>query len=353
MLTRDLSAPLFAAQTQSLREWAANLTRIREDGKSISQEYGEKIAKAFTVIKDASGGIAQHWKLIAGMLVAGKVGGMMKGALGAFGVPAGAAGGAAGGLMGGAVASMTVNAGTVSVNSGGLGGALGAATATGIEKSLKPSLGESVRSFTALASKGFIAAEILGGLAVAGAAAIDAWQSAKLETQRTAPIQTMTALSAAIKTMQAKTSEDGLKHLKTVAETYGLKPGQHVAGSAVAAGLKELDPAQRLNYANKFGVKGDMASATASGFAEEAGRKIADRINQMFDMAFKNYGGAMEEKTDKEKAKKAVGDIHVGTVNITQDFKEANPEHVFHQVISDINQLGHMPGQALTARGGR
>ena len=58
----------------------------------------------------------------------------------------------------------------------------------------------------------------------------------------------------------------------------------------------------------------------------------------------KGYGidKAAEEKSNKDKAGK-LGDIKIGTVNITQDFKEADPDRVFHRVISEINQAVHMP----------
>ena len=346
-LTRDLSAPLFAAQTKSLRDWAASITRVREDGKSIAHEYGEKIAKAFTVIKDVSGSIAEHWKLIAGLVVANKLGGMVSGAARTFGGPgAGAAGGVAG-MLGGTVAGMTIQAANVVVNSGGLGAALGGATSDSINKSLRPGFADLAKGVAGCASKMFIAAEVAGGLAIAISGAIDSMQTAALQVQRTAPVQGMTAMTAALKTMTAKTAQEGIGHLRTVAESLNLKAGQRVAGTTIAASLREMDAAQRMHFANKFGIKGDMASATASGFAEEAGRRIADKINEMLDLARKNYGQALgDEKSDKAKATRAPV-TNIGTVNITQDFKEAEPERVFHRVLSEINQVVHMPSVSL------
>jgi hypothetical protein len=345
-LTRDLSAPLFAAQTKSLRDWAASITRVREDGKSIAHEYGEKIAKAFTVIKDVSGSVAEHWKLIAGLVVANKLGGMVSGMARTFG-GSGAAAAPPAGLLGGTVAGMTVQAANVVVNSGGLGAALGGATSDSINKSLRPGFADLAKGVAGCASKMFIAAEVAGGLAIAISGAIDSMQTASLRVQRTAPVQGMTAMTAALKTMTAKTAQEGIGHLRTVAESLNLKAGQRVAGATIAASLREMDAAQRLHFANKFGIKGDMASATGAWFAEEAGRRIADKINEMLDLARENHGQARgDEKSDKAKATRAPV-TNIGTVNITQDFKEAEPERVFHRVLSEINQVVHMPSVSL------
>ena len=366
MLTRDLSAPLFAAQTQSLREWAASLTRVREDGKSIAHEYGEKIAKAFTLIKDVSGGIAQHWKLIAGMLVAGKVGGMMGGVSSWLGA---AGGGGCSTAAGGAAGVMNVRAATVNVN-GTAATTLGSTTAKAIGEELKPGLLGTVGKLAGFASKLGLATEAAGALYLA-AGTFAKWTEDKKSQQvaesQKLDLDTMTTLSG--------------KALSQYLHMSGLgKAGENK--TAVEAAFAAMSTADRERWSKKLGLQdiirqpiagigGAMMNAgygsivqntNPEALAKAFGESVADSLMRASPLFGKGLGVLAPlgfsmldgvEATDKEKAKKAVGDIHIGTLNLTQDFKEANPEHVFHQVISDINQLGHAPGQALTARGGR
>jgi hypothetical protein len=56
---------LFQEQSKSLREWAKNITSVRENGKSIAAEYGEKLVSAFRTMKDVTSFLLDHWKEIA------------------------------------------------------------------------------------------------------------------------------------------------------------------------------------------------------------------------------------------------------------------------------------------------
>ena len=349
-ILRDLTKPMFGEQTKALREWAANLTKIRQDGQSIAHEYGEKIAKAFTTIKDVSGAIAEHWKLIAGMLVVGKLGGMATSVLGAFGGGKSKEGAAAG-IAGG----MTIQAANVVVNSASMGG-VGAESAAALSRSLKPSMGELIGKFTKAASSTFLLSEAIGGAAIAVAAFVDTVQTKELEARKIAPVQAMTGMQAAIgsvKAFQKNETQEALKHLKTVTEAFGLKPGQHIGAASISAGLERMDRAQAVAYTRQFGVKGDVTAAASPGFLKEAGLRIADEINKLMDEAFKAYGKP-DEKSNKEKAARAAPITNIGVVNLTQDFKADDPERVFHRaardMVSALNQLGNSPDHSVAAR---
>lgn len=350
-LVRDLSAPLFAEQTSSLREWAASLIQVRESGKSIAHEYGEKIAKAFTFIKDASGAVAQHWKLIAGLLVANKLGGMLGGVGRAFapmGTPgAVGAGGIGGALAGGSVASMTVQAANVTVNSAGVGGALGTTTAEAVKKSTASGFAKFASSLARGASQSLIAAEAVGALAVAAAAFVDEWQTGKLKEQRVSPVQTMNALHAGLTAMKSS-GEEQARHIRSVSEAFGLKAGQHVSAKSIETGLRTMNKIDAGNLALRYGF-GKSAQFEAGGaMADTVAFGIAKQLNELIDRAVKGYGidKAAEEKSNKDKATKT-GGIKIGTLNITQDFKEADPARVFHRVISEINQVVHAPSGSV------
>jgi hypothetical protein len=340
-LFRDLSAPLFKEQTSSLREWAANMTQVRESGKSIAHEYGEKIAKAFTFIKDVSGSIAQHWEVIGGLFVANKIGGMLSGMGRAFAPVGGVRAGGVGGMLGGSVASMTVQAANVTVNSTGIGGALGTTTAAAVNKSTASGFSKFASGLARGASQSLIAAEAVGALAIAAAAFVDEWQTGKLKEQRVSPVQTMNALHAGLTAMKLSGDEQA-RHLRSVSEAFGLKTGQHVSAKSIETGLRTMDKIDAGNLALRYGF-GKTAQFNAGGsMADTVAFGIAKQLNELIDRAVKGYGidKESEDKSNKEKAKK-LGDVKIGTVNITQDFKEADPDRVFHRVISEINQLGH------------
>ena len=343
-LYRDLSAPLFKEQTSSLREWAANMTQVRESGKSIAHEYGEKIAKAFTSIKDVSGSIAQHWKLIGGLLVANKIGGMLGGMGRAF-APVGGVGmaGGMGGMLGGSMASMTVQAANVTVNSTGIGGALGAGTAAAVNKSTASGFAKFAGGLARGASQALIAAEAVGALAIAAAAFVDEWQTGKLNEQRVSPVQTMNALHAGLTALKAS-GEEQARHTRSVSEAFGLKAGQHVSAKSIESGLRTMSPGESMALARHYGFGKEAQIGVGSSMADTVAVGIAKQLNELIDRAVKGYGidKAAEEKSNKDKAGK-LGDIKIGTVNITQDFKEADPDRVFHRVISEINQAVHMP----------
>ena len=353
-ILRDLTKPMFGEQTKALRDWAANLTKIRQDGQSIAHEYGEKIAKAFVTIKDVSGAIAEHWKLIAGMLVVGKLGGMASGVMNAFKAPAAA--GAAGALGGGSVANMSVQAANVVVNSAGIGGAIGATTSAAVTKATSGGLARFATGLAAGASKAFVAAEAVGALAVAAAAWVDEWQSGKLKQQQVAPVQTMNALHAGATAMRTA-GEEQARHLKSVSEAFGLKAGQHVSAGSIAAGLTSMPSSEAAALAARYGFKGETAArAGESSYAPVVANQIAQKLNDLIDMAMKQQAGAFkdEEKSTKEKAARAAPITNIGVVNLTQDFKADDPERVFHRaardMVSALNQLGNSPDHSVAAR---
>jgi hypothetical protein len=351
---RDLTKPMFTEQTKSLREWAANLTKVREDGKSIAHEYGETIAKAFVTIKDVSGAIAEHWKVIGGFLIAGKLGKVAGGMMNAFKGPAAA--GAAGALGGGSVASMTVQAANVVVNSASLGGAIGATTSAAVTKSTSGGLARFATGVAGCASKMFIAAEAAGALAVAAAAWVDEWQAGKLKQQQVAPVQTMNALHAGVTAMKTQ-GEEQARHLKSVSEAFGLKAGQHVSAQSIAAGLTNMPASEAAALAGRYGLRGETAArAGESSYAPQVANQIAQKLNDLIDIAVKQQAGAFkeEEKSNKAKAARAAPITNIGVVNLTQDFKADDPERIFHrasrEMVRELNMLGDHPTSSPAAR---
>ena len=348
---RDLTKPMFTEQTKSLREWAANLTKVREDGKSIAHEYGETIAKAFVTIKDVSGAIAEHWKVIGGFLIAGKLGKVAGGMMNAFKGPAAA--GAAGALGGGAVGNMSIQAANVVVNSAGLGGALGTTTTAAVTKATSGGLAKFATGLASVASKSFIAAEAIGGLAIAAATWVDEWQTGRLNEQRVAPVQTMTALSAGATALKTA-GEEQAKHMRTVAETYGLQSGQHVSAGAIQKGIETLDLGTAAKYAAQYGYTGVISENAKDSFPKEMASVIADSLNKMIDLAAKQAGGKSEEASNRAKASGAAPITNIGVVNLTQDFKADDPERIFQrasrEMVRELNMLGDHPTSSPAAR---
>ena len=196
----------------------------------------------------------------------------------------------------------------------------------------------------AAASKSLIAAEAVGALAIAAAAFVDEWQTGKLKEQRVAPVQTMNALHAGITAMKAS-GEEQARHIRSVSEAFGLKAGQHVSAKTIESGLRTMSPGESMALARHYGFGKEAQIGAGGAMADTVAFGIAKQLNELIDRAVKGYGidKAAEEKSAKDKAAKGAGDIKIGTVNITQDFKEADPDRVFHRVISEINQAVHMP----------
>lgn len=364
---RDLTRPMFGEQTKSLRDWAANLTRIRDDGKSIVTVYGEKLAKAFVTIKDVSGHIADHWKLIAGIVVAGKMASGLRGMAGFMRGGAGEAVGAAGAA--GMTGVMNVQAGTVNVG-GGPAAALGATTATRIAQGMKPGLNGAITGLLSFASK-LSTAAAAGAALYIGAKEFADW----MERKKSEQVATSQMLDP--KTVGSMTG----KALEQYLQMAGLgKAGENK--TSVAEAFRAMSTKDREAWASRLGLKatGSMGgSSMAGGFgtlaantvsaealAKAFGESVANALMRADPMFGKGLGvlrpgfNMMEhldtDKSNKEKAARAAPITNIGVVNLTQDFKADDPERVFHRAARDmvaaLNQLSQHPDSSPAARHG-
>ena len=310
-IVRDLTGPLFQEQSKSLREWAKNITRVREDGKSIAAEYGEKLVSAFRTMKDVTSFLLDHWKEIAAIWGSFKLASWTM-----------SPGGAAGGLT-----SML----------GGLGPAAGAATG----------------GLSRFAGQLGIATGALGVLYVVlqGLAAyIDKTQTEGLTKQAAAP-RAMTALTAGAKAMSSALHEDSVSktmgHLQTAFAAYGLKPGQMLSRETLAAELKAMEPGLAAKQLGMYGIAGMSAkSVQAPGVLDEAAGRVSTLLNNFAAQLL----AANPElgKGPSPHVPKNEHNTYINHVTLTQDFKEADPDRVFHKVVNEIDHMVNAPRGATT-----
>ena len=368
-ILRDLTKPMFGEQTKALRDWAANLTKIREDGKSISHEYGEKIAKAFTTIKDVSGAIAEHWKLIAGIFVAGKVAGGLRGMAGFFG-GAGVGTPGAGGMTG----VMNVQAGTVNVG-GGPATALGATTATKIAEGMKPGLTASVSGLLGFASK-LTTAAAAGAALYLGAKEFADWvekkKSEEVATSQKLDMNTLGTLSG--RALEQYLQMGGLgkagENKKAVTEAFAAMSTKDREAWSSRLGLKEVIrdaiPGIGGSMANA-GYGSIVANTNPEALATAFGESVANALMHASPLFGKGLGvlnesgfnmlAGIDEKTHKDMANHKGDHItNIGVVNLTQDFKADDPERIFHrarrEMVRELNQIGNSPDHSIAARNG-
>ena len=346
-LTRDLTGPVFKEVTKDFSEWAHELGKVREGGQSAAAEWGGKLVTAFGYLKDATAFIADHWKTIAGIFVATKFTGAMQGLAGRFG--ASAAAGGAGGAAGGVAGVMNVKAGTVNV-SGSTAAALGSTTAAAIGDKLKPSLSDTVGKFTNVAARAGMVTEALGGLYI-GLDALAKWALSKqdegMAKQASAP-RAMNALTAGAKAMSSALHEGSVEktfsHLKTAFQAYGLKPGQSLDRNTVAGELRAMQPELAAKQIAMYGIKGASAkNVQAPGMLEEAAGRITTLLNNFAAQLLVGNPSLADGKNGRALAGKAVTNINVAHLEITQDFKQADPDRVFHNVPRDIVDMVNSP----------
>lgn len=299
---RDLTGPVFKEVVQSLRRVAKHVTELREDGKSLMQVYGEKLVNVFHAVESASKWIAKHWKEILAIWGSAKFAGFLKGggmdklfgggAAGASHAAEGVAGAAAGGLAGVAAKTHIV-----------------------------------------------IAALMAFKLALeAGADYILGRQEKALQEKAAGP-RAMTSLTAGAKAMSSAMHEESVEktfgHLKSAFEAYGLKPGQRLDRETLAAELRAMEPALAAKQIGMYGIKGITAkSVQAPGVIEESAGRIATVLNNFASQLLQAYPDLGKKKPPITAA--PISHFH-GDIKITQEFKEADPDRVFHRVVRDIN----------------
>lgn len=300
---RDVTGPLFKDVLATLGKVAKHVGEVREGGKNLMQVYGEKLVNAFHAVEKASKWIAKHWKEI--LLIWGNAkfasflsgGGMAK-------------------LFGGSAAAGAGHA-AEGVASAAAGGLAGVASKTHI----------------------VIAALMAFKLALeAGADYILGRQEKALQDKAAGP-RAMTALTAGAKAMSSAMHEASVEktfsHLKSAFEAYGLKPGQRLDRETLAAELRAMEPALAAKQIGMYGIKGITAkSVQAPGVIEESAGRIATVLNNFASQLLQAYPDLGKKKPPITAA--PINHFH-GDIKITQEFKEADPDRVFHRVVRDIN----------------
>jgi hypothetical protein len=346
----DLTGPLFSEQTKSLSEWVKKLREVKEDGKSIMQIYGEKLAGYFDKLKSATAFIVDHWKSLFALYATSKFAGLMG---------AGTSGGLATAL--------------------GYGGGGGAASAMGLGellygKKVRGSMGMLITDSTTFGDRLRSASGGLGGftgklLSAApaltalyiGASAFADWANSRHEANQ------MEAAKLDLDTydkLSAKRTGTGEDHpaaaladylrMTELGDKYGADP------KAVARMFSAMDTDQRTKWADKLGskmqqevVSGQGGAAVFSrrdispeGLATAFGESVAAALIK--DSAagigvLANKDNMLSWGAGSPNTKKDVphGNINIQNLTITQDFKEADPDRVFHKVSTEIAALGH------------
>jgi hypothetical protein len=302
---RDLTGPVFKEVVQSLRRVAKHVTELREDGQSLMQVYGAKLVNAFHAVESASKWIVHHWKEILAIWGSAKFAGFLKG-----GGLATLFGGAAGGIA------------------GGVEHAASGAAASGL---------------AGVAAKTHLVIAALWAFKLALEAGVD-YLNHRLDksiAEKAAGARTTTALTAGAKAMSSAMHEESVEktfgHLKTAFEAYGLKPGQRLDKDTLAAELRAMGPELAAKQIGMYGIKGISAkSVQAPGVIEESAGRIATALSGFADQLLKAYPELGKKKSPIVPGGPPVNHFH-GDMHITQEFKEADPDRVFHKVVRDID----------------
>jgi hypothetical protein len=354
-MMEELGGPLFREQSKALSEWVQKIRTVKEDGKGLVTIYGEKIASAFNTIKSATTFIFSHWKLLFGMYAASKMssafGGWSKG---------GASGHGEGGGFGTSVGAMNVTASVVNVN-----GAAASAVGNAVSAATQPAVRSLGSRLAGLASKSFLAAEALGGLYIGlqGAAKmLDEWQTKDINNK--ARWGSGSALAGTEGTKAARHMEgfrdllngggfksdwrDGAAKAKEAMTSY-----QAAYGADVISKIGAVNKQMALQAWQEMGAIAQQKQASGLGLGSNAtGQQFVDKLGEMVKMLAGLLPSSEEFSPNKRKGPKSP-DINIGNITITQDFKEADPNRVFHKITNEIAGLASSPGTSkFHVRGG-
>jgi hypothetical protein len=312
-IVRDLTGPLFQEQSKSLREWAKNITKIREDGKSIAAEYGEKLVSAFHTLKDVTAWLYDHWKEIAAIWASAKFASWM-------GPGAGAA---AGGGMAPAVTTVT---GKLTTFAGKLSVATGALTDWYL---------------------------LLEG----GAAWLDKWQTKNIETT------SRWGAGSALEGSSGKAAARHMEAFRGMLNGEGFQTDYKDAMAKAKEAFISYQAAYGTDVVGRSGVQRGQAmaawetmtpearakQATGLGLASSAtGEQFVNKLDEMVKL----LAGLLPSVTDKAKgphvARGGPPIINIAHATITQEFKESDPDRVFHKGINEIDHMVNTPRGATT-----
>lgn len=353
-MLRDLTRPLFLEQSKAVAEWASGLVKVSEHGKSAISIYGEKLRGAFSVLKDITVGIASHWKLIVGSMIAAKAAAMSSGFLGAVtGAGASAVGSSA------TVASVAA-ATAVAVRRDALGTPLVQMTPT--VQSFGSRIGYAsvgLREFTARMGQAIPA---LAGLYAASSALAE--HLLKGKTESVAVGQKLTGFNF---NLAGGASEESIAARKKYLKFVGLGEAGENTAAAIET-FKAMSAEERGKWAASLHtkmVKSNMGGSGGGFGTAQAVYLVHDSSPKALAFAFAQanldammrespglgvltgnmltWGGTPFDPNKKKAAGK--GDINIGSLTITQEFKEADPDRVFHRVTNEIEGMRNTPGR--------
>ena len=314
-IVRDLTGPLFQEQSKSLREWAKSITSVRENGKSIAAEYGEKLVSAFHTLKDITAFLLDHWKTLA------VIWGSMK-----FASWMGGAGGA-----------------------GGTGGVIGLGTA----------IGGTTGKLVAFTGKLGLAAAALTGwylLLKGGATALDEWQTKNIQEG---------ARWGAGSALEGSTGKAAARHMESfrgMLNGEGFQTDYKDAMAKAKEAFISYQAAYGTDIISRSGVERGQAlsawgtmtpearekQATALGLASSAtGEQFVNKLDEMVKL-LAGLLPSVAKPTDPHVSKGGPPVTNIANVNITQEFKEADPDRVFHKAVNEIDHMVNAPRGATT-----
>jgi hypothetical protein len=362
-LTRDVTGPVFKEVSHDFAEWAHHLGEVRASGQSLAHEFGDKLVWAFHAIEGASKFTADHWRAIVGILVANKLAGMA-GGLAQWGKGSAAAGGEAGGAMRAAV----VNVSAATVNIGGPAAtALGGATTKAIETGMKGGLASTVGNLAGMASKAFVVTEALGALYVgldALAGMIDTWHTdaiakeAQFGKDSALAGGSGKAIVAALDTYREMADKDlelgrnSADTAKQAHQAYIALKAAYGAGVVGEGGKVNVGAAKEAYSTMTAETRSQQLSALGMDAnkayynTDQVQKEFADRLAEVLANLFGASGDSTKPPSMREMRKPP--QVNIQHLEITQDFKDRDPDRIFHRTINDVIDLAHNPQGATT-----
>jgi hypothetical protein len=313
---RQVGAPLFAAVSKELSEWAKHLTHAEHSVKPIAEVIGTKLVAGFHVAKDVTGWLVDHWKELAVIWGSFKLAGMAGGAAGFLGRVGEEIGGNVGGAMG--------------VFSKGLG--------------------------AAAAKLGLFATAITG--AYMAGQAFGEWMMSKVEkrielqTHGSEMVNSAKILSAiagkGVMTPQYAKFAD--KALKQLAESGTVLNGKIDRG-AMLTNVSKMDDDDKRRLADYLGFSKNMPTSQmgAQVFADALTSKLEPLLSQFASVApaAKKAEAATDVDAANLKTKGTQIGPFTGNITINQKFDDVDPDRVWVSTRRGIQENAERAVQSM------
>lgn len=299
---RRLAGPVFGAVSKELKSWAEHLEKAEKGSRPLIDIWGDKLKGAFMTIKDVSGFLVDHWKVLAGIWATFKVGSMAGGAAGALGSIGQAIGGGIGGAMGMFGKGLADMAGAMGPVVMGLG-------------LFKIALDALLSWVDQEIDKG---REITThGVAMSGAAGV---------------LQHLAGIGAG--PLSAQQERFGAGAVKELIKSGALNQAGAFDRGAAIANVAHLDNATKERLADELGirVKGlPVSQMAATQFADALANKLAPILaaHPEFLPGAKKAEAATEVDTSKLKTKGTQIGPFTGPITIQQKFDDVDPDRVW------------------------